>query len=242
MLAVFLLAPRGLQAFDVTPVADAFVTSANPTSNYGGGGALATSAAGLPKGELQTLFRFDLGPAKAAFDAAYGVSGWSLSSASLQLSAAAAGNAVFNASAAGQVAVEWMQNDSWVEGSGTPSAPGASGIMWSTLPSFLSGSDQLLGTLAFTGATSGTTVYPLSISSGLAADATAGGLASLRLFAAAGDASVSGVFNSRTFNTAASRPKLILEAVQVPEPSAAALAACGLVALGAATLNRRFEG
>ena len=203
-MALLVLSGAGsARALDVTPVADAFVTSADPTGNYGGGGALAASATGLPKGELQAVLRFDLAAAKAAFDAAHGVGAWSLSSASLQLTAASPGNPVFNASAAGVVAAQWMQNDSWVEGGGTPSAPGASGITWSTLPSFLSGGDQALGTLAFTGATSGTTVYPLTLATGLAADATTGGLASIRLFANPGDASVSGVFNSRSFATAA---------------------------------------
>jgi hypothetical protein len=216
-------------AFDVSPVADAFVTSANPAGNYGGGGGIAVSAAGLPQGELQSLLRFDLAAAKASFDATHGANQWALSSAALKLTAALPGNPVFNTSDAGTIAVQWMQNDAWVEGSGTPSVPGATGVTFGTLASFLSGGDQPLGTFAFSGATSGTNTYPLTLASGLNADAAGGALASLRLLA--GDANVSGVFNSRTFGVAASRPVLVLEAVRVPEPAAGVLVGGALLGM-----------
>ncbi len=218
---------------DVTASADAFVTSANPTGNFGGGGGQGVSAPGLPQGELQTLLRFDLAAAKAAYDAQYGVSNWFLMTAHLRLTAASPNNPIFNASAAGPVSAQWLQNDSWVEGSGTPAAPGATGVNWNTLPSFLSGADQPLGTLAFTGATSGTATFPLVLSTGLEADLTAGVLASVRLSAGAG---ASGVFNSRNFATATSRPMLLLFAAPLPEPAAGTLAAFGLMAL---VLKRR---
>src|SRR5690349_16720188 len=106
--------------FSQTPTADAFISSAHRASNYGGAGSLAISAPGLPNGEFQSLIQFNLADAKASFDAAYGPGQWVLSAASLQLSAVAPKNPLFNASAPGQIAVSWQWFDSWVEGSGTP--------------------------------------------------------------------------------------------------------------------------
>jgi hypothetical protein len=220
-----------LQAASVTlnPSSDAFVSSANPTNNYGGAGAVAVSAPGLAKGELQSLLQFDLSSAKTSFDGTFGVGQWVVQSLSLQLTAAVTGNAIFNTSAAGQFSISWMQNDSWVEGAGTPMAPGGTGITFNTLPSFLSVGDQSLGSFSFSGSTSATASYALSVGSGIAADAVNGGLASLLL--KAGDATMSGVFNSRSFNTASSRPVLTVTAVAVPEPATWILGVLGVSGL-----------
>jgi hypothetical protein len=169
-----------------------------------------------------------LSAAKTSFDGTFGAGSWSVQSLALQLTAGVPNNALFNASAAGQIAVNWMQNDTWVEGSGTPNAPGNDGITYNTLASFLSPGDQPLGSFAFSGATSGATNYTLALAPGLVGDVSGGLLASLRLFA--GDTTVSGLFNSRSFTTVATRPQLTVTAVAVPEPSSwllALLAACG---------------
>jgi hypothetical protein len=208
--------------FTVSPAADTFVSAGNPNSNYGGGGALQTSAAGLPKGEFQGLMRFNLAGALSAFDGLFGAGGWRLDAAALRLSAANPNNPLFNASSAGEVAASWMQNDAWIEGTGNPGAPTIDGLTWNTLPSFLSSGDQSLGAFGFGGATSGTADYSLSPSSGLTADLLAGGTASIRL--SAGDSTVSSLFNSRNNMTVASRPVLVLDAVQVPEPATIVLA------------------
>src|ERR1051326_315288 len=176
----------GAAAADVitlNPVADAFVDSAIPGGNFGGGGGLAVAAPGLPQGEFQSVMRFDAGPAVAALNASFGAGNWAIQSVSLQLTAAAPNNPVFNAQAAGQFAASWMVNDSWVEGTGTPAAPGSTGIMFSTLPGFLSAGDEGLGTFAFNGATSGASSYALGLTGGFAGDLAAGGLVSVRLAA-----------------------------------------------------------
>src|SRR5262249_35108194 len=126
--------------------------------------------------------------------------------------------------------VAWMQNDSWSEGTGTPSTPTTSGITWNSLQStFIGAGDVGLGAFAFSGATSGAFSYALGLSPGLTGDLLAGGSLSLRLFAA--DASVSGVFNARNFGTALNRPLLTI--VAVPEPGTIELAGLGLVLLAA---------
>jgi len=212
----------------VNPVADAFVSSANPANNYGGGGSLAVSAGGLPNGEFVSVMRFDVSSAKAAFDAAFGPGQWSVDSVGLRLTAALPNNPIFNASAAGQFAATWMEDDSWVEGSGTPVAPGAVGITFNSLPSFVGPNDVGLGSFAYDGSTSGSTTYALGLPVNFANDLLAGGLVSMRL--SASDSVVSYLFNSRNNAMVANRPEMIITAI--PEPAAAALLvfAVGLVA------------
>jgi hypothetical protein len=182
--------------------------------------------------------RFDLASAKSSFDATFGAGNWSLGSAVLQLAPAGPNNPIFNASAAGQLRATWMQNDTWVEGTGAPTTPDTNGVTWNLLPSFLSAADQSLGTFAFSGATTGTASYPLVLSSGLVSDTAAGGLTSFLLAAAPGDAAVSGAFNSRSFSTVSRRPLLTLNAVAIPEPATWALALCGVVGLGLLRMRR----
>src|SRR6185295_2931559 len=99
--------------------------------------------------------------------------------------------------------------------------PGSTGITFNILQGLVSGSDETLGMFAFSGATNGAVVYSLGLTSGFVSDMTGGNNVTLRLFA--GDSSISGVFNSRNFGTAASRPVLTLTAV--PEPGVATLGA-----------------
>jgi len=209
----------------MNPGADAFVTTgpANnlATNNSGGGGSLALSATGSANGEFQSVLRFDTSAAKNTFDGLYGTNSWSLQSVTLQLSASAVNNAIFNANNAGSFGVSWMQNDGWTEGSGTPSAPGTSGITSQSLQStFINpGADEALGTFSYDGSSAGTFIYALSISPNLAADLLAGDSVSLRLSGA--DSAVSFLFNSRSFGTVANRPLLGITAV--PEPGVLAL-------------------
>ena len=218
----------------LNPVADTFVSSANPANNYGGAGALEVSAVGLANGEFQSLLEFNLSSAESSFNSTYGVGDWTVQSVSLQLTATPPNNGIFNTSAAGQFAVSWMQNDSWVEGTGTPNSPSATGLTYNTLPSFLSVNDQAAGGFSFSGSTSATASYSLSLVSGLVGGVTSGSLASLRLSAT--DSVMSGLFDSRSFGTVGDRPVLTITAV--PEPSTWVLAVVG--ASGLALMRGRF--
>jgi hypothetical protein len=212
----------------LNPSADAFVTT-GPTANlsnnnYGGAGALSIAAPNLSQGEFQSVLQFNLSSVKTAFDTQFGVGQWSIQSISLQFTAAAPNNAIFNTPAAGQFAISWMQNDAWTEGTGTPMAPTTTGITFSTLNTFLSPADETLGTFGFNGATTGTAIYALGLSPSFSADVFVGNTVSFRMFAA--DSAVSGVFDSRSFGTASARPLLTITAV--PEPTSIAL---GVMAL-----------
>jgi len=227
-LALILALPLDAATVALNPVADAFVT-AGPSgnlsgNNYGAAGALSVAAPGSPKGEFQSVLQFDLSGARSAFDTQFGAGQWSLQSISLTLTATSPNNSIFNATSAGQFSVSWMQNDSWTEGTGTPGSPTTTGITYSSLPSFTSAGDEALGTFSFNGATNGTATYTLNLTPGFSADAEAGDLVSLRLFAA--DSAVSYLFDSRNFGTASARP--VLSIVAVPEPGLVSLVATGV--------------
>jgi len=233
----FATLPVAAAVFTANPVADAFVTTGPAGNlsgtNYGGGGALALSAPGLTSGEFQSVLRFDTSGAKTLFDGLYGAGLWSLQAVTLQLSAGTPNNAIFNANSAGSFGVNWMQNDSWVEGTGTPSLPGATGITYNTLQStYLNPSaDEALGAFSYNGAGSGAFLYSLNRPAGFSADILAGNLVSLRL--AAADNTVSYLFNSRSFGTVANRPLLTLTAAAVPEPGAVPLLTFGILLFAA---------
>ncbi len=205
----------------LNPVADTFTDSAIPAGNFGAAGALAIAAPGLPQGEFQSVLRFDTTSAVAAFNASFGAGNWTIQSVSLQLTSSSPNNPIFNAQAAGQFAAGWMQNDSWIEGTGTPGSPGSTGLTFTNLPSFLSASDESLGVLAFGGSTSGANAYGLGLTGGFVSDMSAGGPVSLRLSAVG--STIGYVFNSRTFGTVAARPALSITAT--PAPGAAGVLA-----------------
>jgi hypothetical protein len=243
--AVLLLASAAADAatFTANPIADTFVTtgpSGNLSlSNYGGAGALSVAAVGSTNGQFQSVMRYDLSGAKTLFDATFGAGQWTVQSVTLQLTGQSPNNPIFNGAVAGLLGISWMQNDAWVEGSGTPPSPSTTGITYdSLLNTFINNSlDQNLGTLSYNGATSGSFVTSLTLSSGLRGDIQTGDMLSLRLFAA--DLAVSGVFPARTFGTASSRPLLTIDAVAVPEPSTWALAVLGLACVCMTRFIRR---
>ncbi|HWY76611.1 MAG TPA: hypothetical protein VN281_13385 [Verrucomicrobiae bacterium] len=205
--------------FSTNSFSDAFVTT-GPTgnfrgNNYGSAGALGVSAPGLPKGEFQSVLQFDVSGAVSAFNNQYGAGQWRIQSVTLQLTATAPNNPIFNTSSAGQFQVNWMQNNSWTEGTGTPNAPTNNGITYNTLHStFVGPNDENLGTFAFNGATNGTASYTLNLAPGLVSGLISGGDVSLDMFAA--DTNISYLFDSRNLGTVGARPLLTIDAI--PEP------------------------
>lgn len=200
-----------------TSVADAFVAASNPNNNYGGAGGLAVAAVGLPNGDFESLLRFDTAAAKAQFDTAFGAGQWHVTNVVLRLTATSPNNPIFNTQAAGQFSVNWAQNDSWVEGTGSPNMASMVGLTYATFPSFLSSSDQALGSFAFDGSTSGANNYALTVTTGVQNDIQAGGLLGLHVEPA--DSSISYVFHARNFGAASDRPMLSITAVSGPVPA-----------------------
>lgn len=218
-----------------SPIADAFVTSgpagSRANNNYGAAGALGVSAPGSAQGEFQSVLKFDLSVAASGFDVEFGAGQWAIQSASLTVTYANGGNALFNASKAGSVRASWMQNDSWTEGAGSPNAPTTSGLTFNALQNtFLSAGDENLGAFSLSPDVGQPVTITFDLTPGFAADIQGGNTVSIRLSAA--DNAVSAIVNSRSFTTPSSRPFLTVTAI--PEPGTLALMAFGGVALAAA--------
>jgi hypothetical protein len=234
--------PARAASSSLNPSADAFVDGGNPsgnmrTNNFGGAGALSVAGPNNLQGEFQSVLQFSFSSVKSAFDSQFGVGQWTIQSVTLQFTATAPNNAIFNPSAAGQFSISWMQNDGWIEGTGTPQAPTQTGITFATLNNFLSPADEGLGTFNFNGATSGNATYTLGLTPSFSADILAGNTVSFRMFAA--DSTVSYLSDSRNFGTASARPLLTITAV--PEPTSVALGLIGLCFLPRKTVRSFFR-
>jgi hypothetical protein len=226
--------------FTATPIADAFVatgpTGNLSTDNFGAAGALAVAAGDLPQGEFQTVMQFNLSGAESAFNAAYGPGQWTIQSITLELTSSSHGNSIFNSTAPGMFGISLMQNNSWVEGTGTGGTPTMNGITYNSLENTYINSavDQGLGTFNFAGGSSGVNSYLLGLASGLISDVQDGGDTSLRIFP--DDNNVSYLFSSRETPNA---PELVITAV--PEPDTFILAAVGATAVFLPRIVKRWR-
>jgi hypothetical protein len=230
-----MLSPCLADTYSTNAISDAFVAT-GPTGNlsgdnFGAAGSLTVEAADLPQGQFQSVIEFDLSGAENHFNSEYGAGGWTVQSVSLELTASSHGNAIFNATAAGQFAVSLMVNNSWVEGTGTGGAPTTDGISFNSLQNtYINNAvDQGLGVFQFTGGSSGTGIYNLGLTSGLTGDLAGGDDLSLRL--SPNDNNVSYLFNSRMASPG--QPELVITAV--PEPGTLGL---GVLALGLLSIGR----
>jgi hypothetical protein len=221
---------------------DAFVSVNNSTSNYGGAGALEVSGSASANGTFESVLTFAMSTAKSSFDTQFGAGNWSVTGITLKLTSGSLNNPIFNAQSSGTIAAVWMQNNSWIEGTGTPASPTSSGITAATLPSFLGAGDQSLGSFFFDSSLSGTSgvsaTYALTTSSGILNDIVVGNITSIEL--APADANVSYLVNSRTFGNTNFRPVLSITAV--PEPTTISLFGASLLIVGAfVCVNRRHQ-
>ena len=241
VLACLAAIPCPADTYITNSIADTFVAT-GPTgklsvSNFGAAGSLTVESAALAQGPFQSVLKFDLSGAENHFNAEYGPGDWSIQSVSLQLTASAHGNPIFNPVAAGQFGISLMANGSWVEGTGTGGRPTTDGITYSSLTSTFinNASDQGLGTFQFVGGTSGTGNYNLALNGGLTGDLQSGSDLSLRLYPT--DNQVSYLFNSREAGTGV--PELTI--VATPEPGTLELGVTGMVLLAVWKRRRRGE-
>jgi len=226
-------------------IQDAFVRSADPTHSYGLAGALsvsglvATNGSGVQQGQLDSFLRFDVSAAVSQFNNAFGAGQWTITNVSLTLTEQASpAQTIFNRGV-GQFEVRWIANDSWVEGNGTPTSPGTTGIKWNDEPSVLNpGVDQTLGMFVNPG-TNGTVTMALGLPTSFLSDLSAGGAVSLFLTAPT-NSTVGFTFNSKDFTGSSSAwPTLAITAI--PEPGAAGLVLLAGLVLGARGRPRRKQ-
>lgn len=230
-----------------TSVADAFLATGSPSNpqgsdltanNYGGAGTLAIAPASSTKGEFQSLMRFNLAPALAVFDEAYGDGNWTLTTITLTLlsnfgtQGVQPMNAIFNTINTGGFVIEWLADDSWVEGTGNPGAPSAIGVNYNSLGTLLASSHEVVGNFTYVPPGNNVPVtWTLDLTSGFLADAMQLGNVTF-LFHAADTGNVGYLFNT------GANAKIDLTAAAVPEPAALPLL-LGAVAVLGLTLRRR---
>lgn len=225
--------PVSAEVITLQPIADAFVSSANPGNNYGDAGAVAVSSASLPKGAFESYLRFNAGTAAGQFNAVYGAGNWSIVSASLSLTTADPINSIFNANSTNAtIELTWTENDSWIEGTGRPNNLTSDGILWNTRLDFASPNDALVST-------STTNTFGIALVPGVLSDIGTGSSLGFRMSVPSGDTTTSEIFFGRIFGTAASRPQLTITASAIPEPGTASMVLVGLGLLMPRRSSRR---
>ena len=217
ILAVALLGFSSITKAQVTyagtDYADAFLASGssnNPVGadltglNFGGAGTLVVASAALGKGEFQSLLKFNLASAVALFNANYGAGHWIITGISLTLTSnygtggVQPNNAVFPMINSGHFVIEWLSNDNWVEGTGTPNLPTTDGVNYDSLPALLSGAHEILGTNLYSPPGNNVSVtYPLPLTANLVANVSAGGDVTFLFYAA--DGQIGYLFNSYSY-------------------------------------------
>src|SRR5215469_9313725 len=65
--------------------ADAFLSGANPTLNFGGAGTLAIAPASSPKGEFDSVIMFNSAGAVSQFNLTYGAGNWAITGFTLSM-------------------------------------------------------------------------------------------------------------------------------------------------------------
>jgi hypothetical protein len=225
-ILVLPLAGRADTSFTInTTTADAFLSGTSPTLNFGSAGTLAISPAGSPKGEFDSVIKFNTAAAISQFNATYGAGNWQVTGLKLQLASNFAtqgsqpNNPIFNVINAGSFGIDWLAGDAWTEGTGggmgSPGYPGNSSVSFNSIQNLLSPGYDSLGTYTYTPpGNTGYINYLLPLDANLVSDAAAGGDLSLYFYAA--DNQVGYLFNSKEFSS--NHPGLSLSATAVPEP------------------------
>jgi hypothetical protein len=232
------LAGKADTTFTITnTVADSFLSGNAPTLNYGGAGTLAISPAGSPKGEFNSVIKFNPGSAVTQFNTTYGAGNWQIGGLVLRLASSFGTNGTvpsnnnLNPVSGGSFSITWLAGDSWLEGSGGGNGAANGAVSFNSISSLFSAGSDPLGTFTYT--PPGNNVYAsytLPLTASLVSDATLGGEVSLYFSAA--DNQIGYLFNSRSFSTA--NPQLVVTAV--PEPGTIALLT---VMIGGLLVSRR---
>ena len=196
-----------------TTSADAFLatgSSSNPVGvdltalNFGGAGTLVVAPATSVKGEFQSVIKFNLSNAVALFNTTCGTNNWTIADISLELTSnygtggVQPNNAIFPVISGGKFVIEWLSNDDWVEGTGTPNLPTTDGVNYDLLSDLLSGAHEILGTNTYVPPGNNVHLtYTLPLTTNLVADVSGGGKVTF-LFHAADD-QIGYLFNSYSY-------------------------------------------
>jgi hypothetical protein len=196
-----------------TDYADAFLatgSSNNPEGtdltglNFGAAGTLVIAPASSVKGEFQSVMKFSLSNAVILFNTTYGTNNWTITGISLELTSnygtngSQPNNKMFPTISTGQFVVEWLSDDDWVEGTGTPNLPTTDGVTYDSLSNLLSGAHEILCTNTYVPPGDNVPVtYPLPLTTNLVTDVSGGGDETFLLYAA--DNQIGYLFNSYSY-------------------------------------------
>lgn len=216
--------------------ANTFVSSGQPTANFGGLGAMEIAAptAAQPNTE-ETLLGFDTSAMAASFNASYGNGGWEITSVTLSLfsnvnqAGTQPANSRFNQIAAGTFEFDLLSDDNWSQ----------SAITWNTLPAILPGGNPgststSLGTFNWAANGAASSTWILNTSQPLIDDINAGAQVTILGQPTTGS-TVGYLFNTLTLNPG----YLNVTVTAVPEPVSLGLVT-GLLGIAAVSgLYRR---
>jgi len=219
------------------------------TLNFGGAGTVAISPASSAKGQFDSVVQWNTAGAATQFDTTFGAGNWHITNVAMNLASnfgdqgEQPNNAVFNTINGGQFNVQWISNNSWIEGSGSGmgTAPGnpPSVTFGNKGTTLLTGTSANLGTFTYT--PPGDNIYlkyNLALDANLVNSIGTGALTSLYFTAA--DDQVGYLFNAKSY--AQNHPEFIITAdvgAPVPIPAAVWLFGSGLAAMaGLARRNR----
>jgi hypothetical protein len=213
MAMAFGHAAKAQTNFSVMSSADTFLATGSPGNpagtnltgqNFGAAGVLFVAPPTSVKGEFQSVARFDLSAASNAFNAAYGSNNWSVTGISLTLAGNYGGageqpmNMMFPPISGGNFVIEWLSNNNWAEGTGTPIMTTSDGVTYDSLPTLLSGTDVILSTNTYTPPGDNVPVtYPLPLDTNVVAEITSGDECTFRFYAA--DDQIGYLFNSYNY-------------------------------------------
>jgi len=169
--------------------------------NFGAAGTLVIASASLTAGEFQNVIKFNLVAGVAQFNSVYGSNHWSITGITLDL-ASNYGNAgvqpnnpIFPVISGGQFVIEWLSDDDWVEGNGTPNLPTTDGVCYDSLPTLLAQPREILCTNIYSPPGNNIHVFwPLPLATNLVTDISGGGDVTFRFYAA--DNQIGYLFNS----------------------------------------------
>ena len=215
--------------------ADTFVSSGQPTANFGAFGAMeiAVPTASQPRTEM-SLMMFDASAMQASFNAEYGAGNWAVTGVALRLFSnfSVAGqqpnNGSFNRIAAGGFEFDLLGNNNWDESS----------ITWNTMSTILPGANNNsltpLGTFNWAAAGASSSTWSLSAVQPLIDEIEAGGEVTI-LGQPTSGSTVGYLFNTLNGNAG----YLDVTVAPVPEPATTVLATCFLCIVGFIGLFRR---
>ncbi len=223
---MFSLGALGAQV-SIVPEADTFVADlegeALRSQNFGGSGGLAVAALGSPKGEMETILRFNLETLRADLEEQLGSDQWNVEAVQFKFNLTAARNPVFNTVTAGTLCVSEFADNSWVEGMGRTSFPDESGISFSEFAPLreATAESEPLACFDFGGESNGGVIVPIEPTQEFRDALLRQPQLSLRLAFTSETGAL--VLNSREIGMAARRPVLEVTASVATAPDGANL-------------------